>query len=111
MKCKHAASHLRCVDLKIRNRNPDEAGVLTPYHPSTLDEKSPCGGPLRQSSVHSTSGLIPTLGISQTHLEYLLAKPLDRSVPVVVRYILSSVYNLDILHRPSMFSITHPDLL
>ncbi|GBM02690.1 hypothetical protein AVEN_258976-1 [Araneus ventricosus] len=35
--------------------------------------------------------LIPTLGITPTHLEYLLAKALARSVPVVDRCILSSV--------------------
>ncbi|GBN58004.1 hypothetical protein AVEN_79181-1 [Araneus ventricosus] len=74
MNSKHAESSLRCVDfeiLKLR-RNGRFDPVLTKIHGWT----SPNGG-LLHSIDRSLKPrcLIPTLGISSTHLEYQLAKP------------------------------------
>ncbi|GBO36060.1 hypothetical protein AVEN_151980-1 [Araneus ventricosus] len=52
MKCKHAESHLRCVDLRsaIELRRNGRLDLVLP-----LAGKSPCGGPLHRSSAHLSS--------------------------------------------------------
>ncbi|GBM92041.1 hypothetical protein AVEN_5502-1 [Araneus ventricosus] len=74
--------------------------------------KSPCGGPFAFYRAFAQPRYpTPTFGISQTHHEYLLAEAsrLELSLWWTVAYYRVLV-NLDILHRPSVFPITGPEL-